>query len=140
MPGVCVCVYVIVFAKFIFQPLRRLSSTPDRGRCVSFLYFSQYKDYFQSLAGVAVLVFCVVSILFFIKNLFQLKIKDMFKANNKAVSLMLFLVYLLLTLNITITFSSVVCKKAFFHLRMAIMAITIYINATVIMTMNMIIL
>ena len=64
----------------------------------------------------------------------------MFKANNKAVSLMLFLVYLLLTLNITITFSSVVCKKAFFHLRMAIMAITIYINATVIMTMNMIIL
>ena len=41
---------------------------------------------------------------------------------------MLFLVYLLLTLNITITFSSVVCKKAFFRLRIAIMAITIYIT------------
>ena len=41
----------------------------------------------------------------------------MFKASNKAVSLMLFLVYLLLTLNITISFSSVVCKQAFFCLR-----------------------
>ena len=62
----------------------------------------------------------------------------MFKASNKAVSLMLFLVYLLLTLNITINFSRVVCKQAFFRLRMAtivVSAITIYINATVIMTM-----
>ena len=62
----------------------------------------------------------------------------MFKANNKAVSLMLFLVYLLLTLNITISFSRVVCKQAFFRLRMAtivVSAIIIYINATVIMTM-----
>ena len=65
----------------------------------------------------------------------------MFKANNKAVSLMLFLVYLLLTLNITISFSSVVCKQAFFRLRMAIIVvsiITIYTNAAVIMTMTMI--
>ena len=30
---------------------------------------------------------------------------------------MLFLVYLLLTLNLTINFSSVVCKQAFFSLR-----------------------
>ena len=41
----------------------------------------------------------------------------MFKANNKAVSLMLFLMYLLLTLNITIRFSSVVCNHAFFLLK-----------------------
>ena len=65
----------------------------------------------------------------------------MFKATNKTVSLMLFLVYLLLTLNITVSFSSVVCKQTFFLLRMAtivVSAITIYINATVIMTMTMI--
>ena len=76
--------------------LQRLSSTPGRSRCVSV---------------------CLVSILFFNKNLFQLKIKAVFKANNKAVSLMLFLVYLLLILNITISFSSVVCKKAFILLK-----------------------
>ena len=65
----------------------------------------------------------------------------MFKANNKAVSLMLFLMYLLLTLNITIRFSSVVCNHAFFCLRMAtivVSTITIFINATAIMTMFMI--
>ena len=55
---------VLVFANFIFQLLRRLSSTPARGRCVNF---------------------CLVSILFFNKNLFQLKIRIMFKASDKAV-------------------------------------------------------
>ena len=40
----------------------------------------------------------------------------MFKANNKTVSLMLFLVYLLLTLNKTNSFSSAVCIQAFFSL------------------------
>ena len=43
--------------------------------------------------------------------------KAKFKANNKAVSLMWFLVYLLLTLNITISFSSVVSKQALCRLR-----------------------
>ena len=50
---------------------------------------------------------------------------------------MLFLVYLLLTLNITISFSSVVCEQAFFRLSMTtimVATITIYINASVIMT------
>ena len=53
---------------------------------------------------------------------------------------MLFLVYLLLTLNITISFSSVICKQAFFRLKMAtivVSTINIYINETVIMTMTM---
>ena len=40
---------VVVFAKFIFQSLRRLYSTPGRGRCV--------KDYLRLLTGVTVLVF-----------------------------------------------------------------------------------
>ena len=56
---------------------------------------------------------------------------------------MLFLVYLLLTLNLTISFSNVVCKQAFFSLRMAtisVSAITISINATVIMNITMIVL
>ena len=42
-------VVVLFFAKFVFQPLRRLFSTPGRGRCV--------KDYLRLLIGVAVLVF-----------------------------------------------------------------------------------
>ena len=41
----------------------------------------------------------------------------MFKANSKGVSLMLFLVHLLLTLNIAISFSSAACKQAFFSLK-----------------------
>ena len=56
---------------------------------------------------------------------------------------MLFLVYLLLTLSITISFSSVVCEQAFFRLSMTtimIATITICINAAVIMTMTMIML
>ena len=56
---------------------------------------------------------------------------------------MLFLLYLLLTLNIVISFSNVICKQAFFRLRMAIIMvsiITIYTNVTVIMTMTMIVL
>ena len=66
----------------------------------------------------------------------------MLKVNDKAVSLMLFLVYLLLTLNITLTFFLVFIvwsvSKYFFRLSMTtIMAATINIcvNATVIMTM-----
>ena len=56
---------------------------------------------------------------------------------------MLFLVYLLLTLNITISFSNVICKQGFFGVRVTVIVvsiITIYTNATVIMTMTMIML
>ena len=49
---------------------------------------------------------------------------------------MLVLMYLLLTLNITINLSNVVCKQAFFCLKMATIVVST-INATVIMTMTM---
>ena len=90
---------MVVFAKFIFQPLQRLFLTPARGRCV--------KDYLRILAGATVLVFakfifqplqrlfstfargrCVRFFIYQpIRRLSSTPGKGcMFKANNKAVS------------------------------------------------------
>ena len=107
------------------QPIQRLFSTPSRGRCINF---------------------CLVYILFFDKKAYfssKSRLCSKLTSKVKVISLMLFLVYFLLTLNITISFSSVICKQAFFCLRMAtivVLTVTIYINTTVIMTMTMIML